>query len=85
MSNSSRGQDGEDTEFAYREPNDNIEVEAKLYEKLREPDEKKWHFKKIANLALTSDDNNEKRGLKEILRKAGVAKMKPSEKHNEEK
>ena len=27
----------------------------------------------------------EKKGLKEILRKAGVAKMKPSEKHLDEK
>ena len=56
-----------------------------MYEKLREPDEKKWHFKKIANLAVISGDYMEKKGLKEILRKAGVAKMKPSEKHLDEK
>lgn len=55
--NSQLRQEGEDHEFIVRDKTDHldIEVEARLYEQMREPNEKKWHFKKIAQLLLRSN------------------------------
>ena len=60
---SSRNAEPEDTEFNYnlRGHTDNIEVEARLYEKNKEPDEKKMHFKKIADMAINTTDDHQKR------------------------
>ena len=68
----------EKTQFAYKQKTDNIQIEAKLYEKLKEPDQKKLHFKKIADLALVSQDAKERRELKELLKKSGFSKVKQS-------
>lgn len=53
---SNKYQDGEDLEFNYRDRSDNIEIQARMYEKRKQPDEKKLHFKKLANMALNSTD-----------------------------
>jgi hypothetical protein len=44
---------------------------------MKEPDEKTLHFKKLADMAITTNDYIEKRDYKEILRRSGFSRVKP--------
>jgi hypothetical protein len=56
--------------------NDNIEGEARQYEKQQELVEKKAHYKRLANLQQLVRDPKAKRSLHELLLKGGFTKPK---------
>ncbi len=54
--------------------NENIELEARLYEKEQQLVEKKKHFKRLTNLELLLADHKAKRAIHELLVKNGLAR-----------
>ena len=65
--NNSLGRYEDEEEFSRVIQNENIEVEARLYEKQRQIVEKKMHFKKLLDLSINNPDPENRKEYKTIL------------------
>lgn len=62
---------------------DNLEKEAREYEKLQEVVEKKMHFKKLQDLSQCISDKKTQGSLRKLLIRCGVNRRKNKEQENE--